>query len=86
MGEFLSDFSYAVILQPVETAFFTFDDEEFFIVETEKISCRIRKSNLCISFFNKKNQLLNEDLRSLHFEEIVNTAAIMFSVREAAER
>ncbi|MBP9884393.1 MAG: DUF4968 domain-containing protein, partial [Chitinophagales bacterium] len=69
-GEFLDEFSYAIDdhkfhLSRIETK----ETAEYYIVSTNTISCRIRKSDFLVSFVDLNDFVINEDSIPMHWEE-----------------
>lgn len=70
---FLDEFSYAVpYLDQRITVFNYYENEEEYIVATNTVQCKIKKSNFFISFSDSEGLVTNEDFQAMHFEE--NTA------------
>ncbi|MEO6166910.1 MAG: TIM-barrel domain-containing protein, partial [Chitinophagales bacterium] len=70
MGDFLEEFSYAIDdykfhLSRIETK----ETAAHYIVSTNTISCRIRKSDFNISFVDVNDIVINEDSIPMHWEE-----------------
>ncbi|MES3017381.1 MAG: glycoside hydrolase family 31 protein [Bacteroidota bacterium] len=69
-GVFLEEFSYAVeSLEHKVTVFKLEDENDVYRVETNSVSCVIRKSDFKISFEDIQGRLINEDIEPMHWEE-----------------
>jgi alpha-glucosidase len=55
------EFSYAVIQNPGESHFTVNEESHQIIIQTNELKLVIRKNPISLSFYNKDNQLLNED-------------------------
>ncbi|MES2418017.1 MAG: glycoside hydrolase family 31 protein [Bacteroidota bacterium] len=72
-GVFLDDFSYAVpqVDQKVTTFHLT-DDEDFYAIATNTVTCKINKADFLISFTdNQSGVVLSKDASPMHWEENV---------------
>jgi len=69
-GDFLEDFSYAVLQQEHDThAYQVQADEKRFYVRTPDVVCTIQKKDFHISFSDKKDKVFNADYAPMHWEE-----------------
>ncbi|MBC7655232.1 MAG: DUF4968 domain-containing protein, partial [Oligoflexus sp.] len=67
---FLDEFSYAVPQIDQKVAVFTFtEEEEYYAVSTNTVSCHVNKSNFHISFVDNDGKVINEDYLGMHWEE-----------------
>ena len=69
-GSFLADFSYATSFK--EDQFVSFDlleNDTYYQVRTNSVSCNIRKDNFFISFSDEENAIVNTDFAAMHWEE-----------------
>jgi alpha-glucosidase len=67
---FLDDFSYAVPHLDQKVAVFNFKEEDtYYSVATNTVTCRINKENFLISFVDNDNKVTNEDYLAMHWEE-----------------
>lgn len=72
-GTFLENFSYAVPkLVNTATVFSFTETEEDYRVETNTVSCIINKKHFLISFADNQQNVINEDLSAMHWEENVD--------------
>ncbi|MGV3704245.1 MAG: glycoside hydrolase family 31 protein [Arcticibacter sp.] len=72
-GTFLEDFSYAVPkLVNSATVFSLSETEEDYRVETNTVSCIINKKHFLVSFADNQQNIINEDLSAMHWEENVD--------------
>ncbi|PRY55387.1 alpha-glucosidase [Arcticibacter pallidicorallinus] len=72
-GTFLEDFSYAVPkLVNTATVFSFTETAEDYRVETNTVSCIIDKKHFLISFADNQQNIINEDLSAMHWEENVD--------------
>ncbi|WP_407430336.1 glycoside hydrolase family 31 protein [Arcticibacter sp.] len=72
-GTFLEDFSYAVPkLVNTATVFSFSETDEDYRVETNTVSCIITKKHFLISFADNQQNIINEDLSAMHWEENVD--------------
>jgi len=72
-GTFLEDFSYAVPkLVNAATVFSLSETEEDYRVETNTVSCIINKKHFLVSFADNQQNIINEDLSAMHWEENVD--------------
>lgn len=72
-GTFLEDFSYAVPrLANTATVFSFTETAEDYRVETNTVSCIITKKHFLISFADNQQNIINEDLSAMHWEENVD--------------
>ncbi|MBX2846012.1 MAG: glycoside hydrolase family 31 protein [Saprospiraceae bacterium] len=70
-GSFDNDFSYAID-ENHSRGYGALDFEEstnFYSIHTDKLECRIDKSNLKVSIYDKNGILLNQDEKGFHWEE-----------------
>lgn len=70
-GRFEDDFSYALDpkFNPEETTAHLADEAEFLVFSTALVDCKIKKSNLKISFWDKAGNLINKDEKGFHWEK-----------------
>ncbi|MES2455232.1 MAG: glycoside hydrolase family 31 protein [Bacteroidota bacterium] len=70
-GVFLDDFSYAVPVVDQKVTTFKLDDqEEYYAISTNTVTCRIRKSDFFVSFVENQSQMvMSEDATPMHWEE-----------------
>jgi alpha-glucosidase len=70
-GVFLTDFSYAVpVVDQKVTTFKLEEQEDYYAISTNTITCRVAKANFHISFIENSTQILmNEDCSPMHWEE-----------------
>lgn len=69
-GTFLEEFSYAVQTKDFRTSRIDFsEDETYYKVSTNTITCLVRKDNFLISFADRDELILNEDVAPMHWEE-----------------
>lgn len=67
---FLDEFSYAVPQLDQKVAVFTFSEEDtYYSVSTNTVSCLINKENFHISFVDNDSHLISEDQLPMHWEE-----------------
>jgi alpha-glucosidase len=72
-GVFLEEFSYAIEENDHKVAVFSLDeDAESYRVETNTVSCVIRKSDFMVSFHDHHGKMVNEDLKPMHWEENID--------------
>jgi len=72
-GTFLEDFSYAVPkLANTATVFSFSETDEDYRVETNTVSCIITKKHFLVSFADNQQNVINEDLSAMHWEENVD--------------
>ena len=70
-GKFEDDFSYAISEERnsgynhLEIT----DEDDFYIVTTDKLVCKIEKASLQTKIFNTDGELINEDELGFHYEE-----------------
>ncbi|MBX7110048.1 MAG: glycoside hydrolase family 31 protein [Chitinophagales bacterium] len=70
VGEFLEEFSYAITdhafrISRIENS----ETDDFYIIATATVSCRIRKTDFLISFADVHGLVVNEDAIAMHWEE-----------------
>ncbi len=71
-GQFLNDFSYAVLQQQPHTSHVSVvETADYVAVSTCMVRCQITKSDFRFSFYNENGVLINHDLLPLHWEENV---------------
>jgi alpha-glucosidase len=72
-GVFLEDFSYAVpVVDQKVTTFRLEENDEFYSVSTNTVTCRINKEDFFISFVdNTTNMVMSSDISPMHWEENV---------------
>ena len=69
-GTFLEEFSYAVSKPEQKVSVFAFDeDEEYYLVKTNTVVCRINKQDFLISFEDNQGLVTNQDVIPMHWEE-----------------
>ncbi|MFT4062699.1 MAG: glycoside hydrolase family 31 protein [Edaphocola sp.] len=70
-GVFLEDFSYAIAdaQLPYATVFSLDEDEHFYLVKTNTVTCAIEKETFLVSFKNRDEKVMNADLSPMHWEE-----------------
>ena len=72
-GTFLEEFSYAVNNPEQKVTVFAFDeDEEFYKVKTNTVTCKVNKKDFHISFEDNLGLVTNEDQIPMHWEENVD--------------
>jgi len=72
-GTFLEDFSYAVPkLVNTATVFSFSETNDDYRVETNTVSCIITKKDFLVSFADNQQNIINEDLSAMHWEENVD--------------
>ena len=70
MGDFLEEFSYATDnhkfhISRIEKT----ETDDFYIIATNTVSCRIRKADFLVSFADANEMVMNEDAIPMHWEE-----------------
>lgn len=70
-GVFLDDFSYAVpVVDQKVTTFKMEEQQDYYAVSTNTVTCKIRKSDFFISFVENQTQMvMSEDATPMHWEE-----------------
>ena len=70
-GIFPNDFSYAIDpkFQPKETAVEFKEKEDHFRITTERVICRINKSDVRVSILDKSGTVICEDEKGFHWED-----------------
>ncbi len=72
-GVFLDDFSYAVpTVDQKVTTFRLEENEDFYAISTNTITCRVSKEDFLVSFVdNTTNMVMSQDTSPMHWEENV---------------
>lgn len=70
-GVFLADFSYAVpIVDQKVTTFRLEENDEFYSISTNTVTCRVSKENFLVSFVdNASGMVMSSDISPMHWEE-----------------
>ena len=70
-GYFPKDFSYGIdpSYESSQAQINLDEDDHFFILSTSTVVCKVQKSDMRVSLFDKEGNLLNEDEKGFHWEE-----------------
>lgn len=69
-GTFLDDFSYAIHNKEFKISKIEFtENKDNYYISTGTVTCRIHKRDFLISFLDCNENVLNEDIRGMHWEE-----------------